>query len=97
MIAAYLSAVLGPVVDVTCNPFGYKAERSMMSIMKLPFTLNACVYDACIVLRPAAHFRNSTNVRHTIDPRYLQDLPFNDSLLMAAVSAHHNVKSISVT
>jgi hypothetical protein len=37
MIAAYLSAVLGPVVDVTCNPFGYKAERSMMSIMKPHF------------------------------------------------------------
>jgi hypothetical protein len=46
-------------------------------------------------LRPAAHFRNSTNVRHTIDPQYLQDLPFNDSLLLAAVSANPIASNLS--
>ena len=86
-INGYLSAVLGPVIDIQCNPTSYKAERFTMRQLGLSFTLQACVYDACIVLRPSTHFRNSTRISNPSIAAYLQALPFNDSVLMAAVSS----------
>ena len=93
---AFLSACIGPVIDIQMNPTALKAERFTMKQSELPFTLDACVYDVAIVIRPATHFRNSVCVDNIDVAKYLQALPFHDSALLAAISSlpcHDSLKS----
>jgi len=88
----YLSSCVGPVVDVQMKAKIFSREKFMMTQIRPVLSVARdiflpSVYDALIIIRPSANFRDGTVVKNSMSSfsQYFVEMPFNDSYFFALI------------
>ena len=88
----YLSSCVGPVVDVQMKAKIFSREKFMMTQIRPVLSVARdiflpSVYDALIIIRPSANFRDGTVVKNSMSTfsQYFVEMPFNDSYFFALI------------
>ena len=88
----YLSSCVGPVIDVQMKAKIFTREKFMMTQLRPVLSVARdiflpSVYDALIVIRPSASFRDGTVVKNCLADltQYFVEMPFNDSYFFALI------------